>query len=571
MKTRAAHPSMLSSVRSSATPRASSSAARTRRAHRAAWILGLGAVVGACSTSAQSSSGNPVALGSAECPGNGGSGGSAPNLVAQCDTFSDTSVWNDIGAPSFGSSPVADPSGANDAIEVTFTDPRSGFFQALGAKLKPNTRYTATIYAKRVSSSPAFYLGYYDGAQPVQQYSPLVTPGDSWARSAAFTFQTGASDAGAIAVVNANVDGASQGNVGVADLWGLKVEEGATATSFGGCADAPTGQGGQGPGAGRNFLLGWYMGPEADAPPVHEFLGYYPDFSIGGAYIGPGGENYHQAVDVNNDYPVVYATQTLEQDDYGVYDPDKAANGDYDAAYAQGFDSIASTGLHVYALRVNWEWAGNWFSHSPYCNAEYSADPNQNNKVHWWCRGDYNNPKISASTWVAAWKHFVDACRAHPQCKDWKIAWDYPLNLAPANVFDYYPGDDYVDLVTADTYLNKQYCADSSSCWSNVKSGQNGLDAMADFAKQHGKHMAFWEVGENYGDGVFWKSFGEWVKAHDVVAVSVWDDSTYGAKIQSTPEDLQSFVGEFGTPAQYTGTYWPTHFNVPSANPPAGF
>ena len=145
-----------------------------------------------------------------------------PNLLVNCITFN-AANWGQFGGaggtgPSYGAL-VADPFGVVDALQVTFSDPRSGFFQIPIPTLAPNAVYTESIYYLFISGAPNFYLGYYNGASPVTQYSSLIVPTGTWQRTA-FSFVTGSSDPNpSVIVTNANVDGASQGNVGTVALW----------------------------------------------------------------------------------------------------------------------------------------------------------------------------------------------------------------------------------------------------------------------------------------------------------------------------------------------------------------
>lgn len=262
--------------------------------------------------------------------------------------------------------------------------------------------------------------------------------------------------------------------------------------------------------------------------------------------MGPGAEGSNPAS--NNGYPTVVATESFG----GSYDANKAANGDYNKIYAGTIaNEIAKN--PVPAVRLDFEWAGNWFDWSP-----YKANG-----------GSYDKPGVDPATWVAGFRNYVNELRSNPATANVKVSWDYPLNSKGANALDYYPGDQYVDIIGSDLYFNKQYDgANSQDAWNAKATGQYNLNDMAAFAAQHNKPMAFWEVSDNYGDGTDLTKFGQWVNSHNVVAVSYWDNNgSGGGQLESNPADAQAFQEQFTAP--YTGTYWPSE-PLP-ANKPAGY
>jgi hypothetical protein len=333
------------------------------------------------------------------------------------------------------------------------------------------------------------------------------------------------------------MDGASQGNDGTVALWGLKVEVGSTETPFNGCAaGAPSPLPG-----GRNALVGVYPGPTPDNPPFHSFVGYYPDYTIGNSYMGPDGSGSSPAT--NNGYPTVIGISHFQPGgSFG--DATAAAAGGYASGYANTIaNAIAPYATFLYAARIDFEWSGNWFSWSPYNSAT---------------GGSYGGASIDPTTWINGWRNFAQAFRNNPATAHMKLAWDYPMSSQGANSLAYYPGDDVVDIVSADIYFNPQYDGPTSQgSWMSRTTGLQNLNDMAAFATAHGKPMAFWEWSDDYGDGYCITQFGAWINSHDVVAHSYWDSTdSGGSKIQISSANQQAYVAAFGN-TSYTGNFWP--------------
>jgi Glycosyl hydrolase family 26 len=317
--------------------------------------------------------------------------------------------------------------------------------------------------------------------------------------------------------------------------------------------EVPQQASGGGSGAGtRNYLVGIYMGGSADNPAFHSFVGYYPDFTIGNSYSGPDGSGSNPCTE-NSGYPVVVANSHFYPGT-SASDPNAAANGSYNGIYANLMQNFyAPCAASIYAIRINWEWPGNWFQFSPY----YS--------------GGYSNPSISPAVWIAGWQNFVKALRANPATAHIKVAWDYPVLSQGANALAYYPGDAYVDIIGTDYYFNTQYDGPTSADSWNKAMGSGGLNDMAAFAAAHNKPIGFWEVSDDYDDGYATTQFGNWINSHNVVAVTWWDDDgSGGRKIQHTQAAQNAFVQAFGN-RTYAGTYWPTGLMPLPSSKPSGF
>jgi hypothetical protein len=454
-------------------------------------------------------------------PGGGGLGGSAgsgpvmeggpdtggPNLVVSCNAFN-TGSWTQVGGPGYATTLVADPNGTADALQVTFTDPRSGFYQVLDPTLKPSTTYTATVHSKLFGGTPNFYIGYYDGSHPITQYSGLITPTASWRRSSAFTFHTGAGDAApAIAVVNANVDGASQGNDGVVALWGLSVEEGGSAGPFQGCAEGP----------GRNYAFvvedhastwtpdqGWSSQPW---DLLHAGTDAMGGGSLGGdTYFGGAWNPVPAATSTTTARGFLYSIQygapaSMGGNSWpGYLDMLQAAQGAYDAPWSSWLkaDAAAAVGP-VVVVRIWQEINGNWMLWSTNNTGNTisgtangvtaTVAPGEGWPAAWIVAGWRNMAKLVRQVWPKA---LIEWNLNPGTISFWNGS---PTGAtAPAGFgadFGLYPGDDLVDVCGIDEY-EVAYAADPPPYSWPVSPA-----SILAFAMQHNKLCGISETASN--------------------------------------------------------------------------
>jgi hypothetical protein len=297
---------------------------------------------------------------------------------------------------------------------------------------------------------------------------------------------------------------------------------------------------------GRDALIGVYMDPPDD-PPYHSWMGFSPDFAVGAighagpanAYIGSGG----RAANLGpfGDWPLVVSTAHV--DGQQTTDFESAADGSYRAVYREFVNTIAPYAHTIYAVRIDWEWSGNWNVYSPF----YKREPN-----------DESHPNVSATTWVAGWRNLAKAIKGDPRTAHIKIEWDFYGTAAEEA---YYPGDEVVDLIGFDYYFNREYDgASSSSSWNRAitRTDAGNINKIAAFADAHHKPMIVPEWGDTYTDGYCITQFATWMRNHNVVAQSYWDSNDalkYGSKLQDYPPRQQAYQAAFAN-TSYTGRYW---------------
>jgi hypothetical protein len=331
--------------------------------------------------------------------------------------------------------------------------------------------------------------------------------------------------------------------------WQSENKPTASCTSLPG--DAGTGNG--------NALVGVYMDPP-DNPTWSSFMGSAPNYSVGNSYMTVLNSGSDPCNALNNNgnggYPTVIAVGHFDSTTSGENDPVAAANGSYNSVYADyAANAIGPCASTIYAVRIDWEWAGNWFPFSPY----YSP-------------GSYGSPYITASDWIAGFRNLVAAIRANPTTAHIKISWDYPTLSQGANAFDYYPGDDYVDIISTDYYFSTQYDGPTSAgSWSKA-TGTQGIDDWATFAAAHNKPMAAWEWCDMYLDGYNITQFSNWMKGHNVVAHSYWDSddaiaSGNTCKLQDNATRQNAYIAAWQNWAP-SGTFWSGLIPIPGSAPP---
>jgi hypothetical protein len=238
-------------------------------------------------------------------------------------------------------------------------------------------------------------------------------------------------------------------------------------------------------------------------------------------------------------------TEPMHFAEYQMYDQSQAgvaASGALNPAYVSELQIREDLyAQYIYFIRICNEWQGDGA-----CGPFVNGDENE-------------GEAIDPATWIAGVRNFVNVIRADPLLKNVKIAFDAPYTDEQAK---YYPGDDYVDILTYDMYPGKGQGATSQDAWSWEINGPLGY--MNNFANLHGKAMAFPEWCEKFPDGYITTQMANWVNSHNVVAVVFWNQSsgTNGApgevncNIDATSAKLNAFQAAWYR-YTYRGSFWP--------------
>jgi beta-mannanase len=195
--------------------------------------------------------------------------------------------------------------------------------------------------------------------------------------------------------------------------------------------------------------------------------------------------------------------------------------GDYDAIYQSMAASVAATYPSA-IIRIAWEMNGGWYN--------WSAA----NRV---------------STYTQAYNHVAAIFRA--KSASFMLEW-CPNNGVSSNMdcLAAYPGDQYVDCIGMDTYLDYRYgTGTSASRWSYLVGNTRGLQWQVSFAGQHGKKLSIPEWGVNLDDPLFIENMHAWLVSNGYHHASYWDsNSNFQGQLSENqyPNAAAAFKSLFG-------------------------
>jgi hypothetical protein len=265
--------------------------------------------------------------------------------------------------------------------------------------------------------------------------------------------------------------------------------------------------------------------------------------------------------------------------------------GKYDALMINQLQTfVLPQASNIYYIRVNSEWAGNFWNFSPwYGGTEFMAPcpPSTGNGIGY---GYYGCGVVPPAVWIAATRHTIDVLRnvvvngpgGNPNIK---IQFDAP---ADAIQEAYYPGDDYVDALGTDLYVASTPPTNARSQFMFYQAATGGFTSNAyelTFAQRHNKPFVYPEwcdgsVAPNEVDATIITLFATLFASVDgpgnaaIVAHGYFDypASSGGVPCDFThdPAKQAAFAqaypkGFYAT--QYNGTYWPQLIPMPASNP----
>jgi hypothetical protein len=233
--------------------------------------------------------------------------------------------------------------------------------------------------------------------------------------------------------------------------------------------------------------------------------------------------------------PMHYGLHQMDDQSQAAAAAANTLTGQWESEYF--VNRVDPAGPYTYFIRVCSEWQG-----STACGPFVNGDENQ-------------GEAIDPATWIAGVRNFVDFVRADPNLKNVKIGFDVPYTPEQAK---YYPGDDYVDIITYDMYPGLGQGPTSQAAWDWEITGP--LAAMMSY----GKPMAVPEFCEKFADGYVTTQLAQWANTQNVVALVFWNQNGLGnpatgevnCNIDSTPAKLNAFMAAwYGY--KYTGSFWP--------------
>ncbi|RYF11315.1 MAG: hypothetical protein EOO40_03550, partial [Deltaproteobacteria bacterium] len=212
----------------------------------------------------------------------------------------------------------------------------------------------------------------------------------------------------------------------------------------------------------------------------------------------------------------------------------QAAAGDYTDHWVKAAQNILATRSSdsQIVVRFGEEFNGNW--------------------MPWAAKGN-------EQTFIQAYRGMVDAFRSVSD----KFVFDWNIGLGnqgmdPAKA---YPGDAYVDTISADVYYNTAWDPkDPSAAFDYMLTRSYGLNWLDSFASAHGKPMAFPEWGVMSDNaGPYIAKFAAWMESHNVAYQSYWNSDADFAGALSTgtkPNAGAAYIDAFGD-AAHTGNVAP--------------
>jgi beta-mannanase len=215
-----------------------------------------------------------------------------------------------------------------------------------------------------------------------------------------------------------------------------------------------------------------------------------------------------------------------------------AGQGLYNAHYKKVAQKIAAFRPNdpVIYVRTGWEFNGGWFP--------------------WTVHGG------RGENFKKAFQQFVTTFRSvSPRFRfDWCPVIGDQVRGAdgkPAKLADFYPGDEYVDVIGLDVYDESRYnkITDPQKRWEHFLQRGHGLNWHRKFATEHNKPMSYpeWGVGGAGDNPYFIEQFQKWIESNDVVYHLYWNsNSSYAGKLSANkyPQSAAKFKELFGNPGR---------------------
>lgn len=231
----------------------------------------------------------------------------------------------------------------------------------------------------------------------------------------------------------------------------------------------------------------------------------------------------------------------------GPYSLATGATGAYNQYFVTLAQRLVADGQGSAILRLGWEFNGGWFP--------------------WAANGQ-------ATAFVAYWQQIVGAMRSVPGA-DFKFEWNPTRgDLGVGNLADYYPGDNYVDIVGLDVYDTEWANYPGASAeFIQMEDQSYGLNWLAAFAAAHNKAMSFPEWGLGWGpsndsgpvsdpnrqvsggdDPTFVNDMSQWISSHDVMEATFWDYGSSSIANGQNPLTMAALKADFGPSPQVPTT-----------------
>ena len=227
-----------------------------------------------------------------------------------------------------------------------------------------------------------------------------------------------------------------------------------------------------------------------------------------------------------------------------------AGAGSYDSKWVTVAQKLVAGGDANATIRLGWEMTGDWFA---------------------W--NGIKNP----TAWASGYRHAVTAMRSVAGAH---FTFDWDPALLMADPTQMWPGDSYVDIVSADTYdtswASSYAASNHTAVWNEILNGKFGWNWLLNFNAQHGnKPIALPEWGLHYmcnghggGDDVnFIDQVHKFIQTHNVAYENYFDanDSSCSRFIMND-SDFPKAAAEYRKLWAGNGTITP--IGTPTTTPP---
>ena len=155
---------------------------------------------------------------------------------------------------------------------------------------------------------------------------------------------------------------------------------------------------------------------------------------------------------------------------------------------------------------------------------------------------------VTKPNYIACFQRFVNFFRQRMP--------DVMIDFCPGfdqDATTWYPGDDYVDVISSDIYLKSAFYTDD---FNNVYSATSGLRWLDQFSSLHGKFMGVPEWSGDYNSGTLVNGMAKWFRrprANPVIYQSYWNSTdSFNGLLSNYPNAQAAYIAQFGDP----GTMW---------------
>jgi len=171
-------------------------------------------------------------------------------------------------------------------------------------------------------------------------------------------------------------------------------------------------------------------------------------------------------------------------DNYGATDMGQAASGAYDQYYQNMASALVASGVPILSVRPGHEMNGNWYP---------------------WSVGGPGGT-ATHENYIATFQRMVNIFRQTIP----GVMIEFCINWSPdTNPLDYWPGNEYVDVISMDFYETL-----IGGSFSNAQSGGTyNLDWVVNYAQQQGKQVGLSEWGAGNDDGQYITDAANWMNS----------------------------------------------------------